>query len=36
MLIFDIMCSYRKRDEEIAKELQNGNKSNVGTNTKDK
>lgn len=23
-------------DEEIAKELQNGNKSNVGTNTKDK
>ena len=25
-----------KEDEEIAKELQNGNKSNVGTNTKDK
>ena len=25
-----------KGDEEIAKELQNGNKSNVGTNTKDK
>ena len=25
-----------KEDEEIAKELQNGNKSNIGTNTKDK
>ena len=25
-----------KEDEEIAKELQNGNKSNAGTNTKDK
>ena len=25
-----------KEDEEIAKELQSGNKSNVGTNTKDK
>lgn len=25
-----------KEDEEIAKKLQNGNKSNVGTNTKDK
>ena len=25
-----------KRDEEIAKELQNGNKPNAGTNTKDK
>ena len=28
-------CTDRS-DEEIAKELQNGNKSNVGTNTKDK
>ena len=33
------MRKYKKKikeDEEIAKELQNGNKSNVRTNTKDK